>query len=182
MTGQHRGLQVICPRCGKKGFLTRRWTRGSYFVKYSSAYEFEPGYRPGHSRDVRIYEYTGKEWIDEGNQDRVYEYVYVAGGDGKVKNVKFHLALDRFDNKTRIPHRISQVLGRTTYRFYVGHYDAQKMKQQSREFKEGKIKTRPNGRTWCLLKRNPHHFIKYGGRDMLIEHFYEIISNLSVPN
>jgi hypothetical protein len=34
---------------------------------------------------------------------------------------------------------------------YVGHYDAKIYQQKMKDYKNGKIKWRPNGRRWCKL-------------------------------
>jgi hypothetical protein len=37
--------------------------------------------------------------------------------------------------------------------FYVGHYDKEKYEQQMIKYREGRIKSRPNGRRWCKPSR-----------------------------
>ncbi len=35
--------------------------------------------------------------------------------------------------------------------FYIGHYDAKIYHQKMKDYKNGKIKWRPNGRRWCKV-------------------------------
>ena len=37
------------------------------------------------------------------------------------------------------------------YYDYFGHYDPEKYKQEMRDYKSGKRKSRPNGRKWCKI-------------------------------
>jgi hypothetical protein len=37
------------------------------------------------------------------------------------------------------------------YHYYIGHYDKEKYKERMKKYKEHKIKSRPNGRTWCHI-------------------------------
>jgi hypothetical protein len=37
------------------------------------------------------------------------------------------------------------------YCYYFGHYDAEKYRQQMIEYRNGRTKSRPNGRKWCKV-------------------------------
>jgi hypothetical protein len=40
------------------------------------------------------------------------------------------------------------------WHFYIGHYDAEKYRKGMDDYKEGKLKSRPNGRRWCKIRYN----------------------------
>jgi hypothetical protein len=40
--------------------------------------------------------------------------------------------------------------------YYIGHYDKEKYKQQMIKYRNGKLKSRPNGRKWCHLSIRPY--------------------------
>lgn len=129
---------VICPKCGKKGFLTKRWVRGSrYFVKYATALQFTSSF----PQDcVRIYEPTGDGY-------NFYEFSCVDKKTGKK------LLIDQrkeVGSKAKVNKRVIEVLPTREYtHYYVGHYDPNKYKEQMIRYKKGELKSKPNGRKWC---------------------------------
>ena len=44
------------------------------------------------------------------------------------------------------------------WQFYIAHYDPGKYKEQMTDYKEGKRKSRPNGRRECKLRNSDWHF------------------------
>jgi len=40
------------------------------------------------------------------------------------------------------------------WHLYIGHYDSQKYKKGMDDYKEGKLRYRPNGRRWCKVRYN----------------------------
>jgi hypothetical protein len=42
------------------------------------------------------------------------------------------------------------------YRFYIGHYDRIKYLEQMNRYRNGIIKSRPNGRRWCLIPKQTY--------------------------
>lgn len=59
---------------------------------------------------------------------------------------------------------------------YVGHYDSSKYKQEMIDYKNGKRKSRPNGRTWCKIQTT----LKEGESRSeweLLSDWYDITSN-----
>jgi hypothetical protein len=83
---------------------------------------------------------------------RRYEYRFVHPRTGETFTC--HLQTDVGNNK-KPQNMVQEVLSdRRSYRYYVGHYDPDKFKTQMQKYREGKIKTRPNGRKWCLIKND----------------------------
>lgn len=184
-------LLVICPKCEQNGFLSRRWTRGSYFPQVASngTMAFESYYRlldagreispylrqrvEAIKGRVKVFEYTGRCSIDSKNNS-VYEYASTSGPGklGQRRYVKLPSG-----SGTNVRKRIFQVLRRPEIRYYVGHYDSKKYHEKMKQYKEGKIKSRPNGRTWCLLNENLHFIFKHE-KDMSLRKYYDFYSSL----
>jgi hypothetical protein len=40
------------------------------------------------------------------------------------------------------------------WHLYIGHYDAEKYKEAMKEYRAGRLKSRPNGRRWCKVRDN----------------------------
>src|SRR5688500_13407212 len=94
---------VICPRCGKKGFLTARWVRksGAYFPETSvftkpvAEYyyykdqnkELQPEFVDEAIRmmdSVRVFEFEKKEpQFDKKNVEDVYKYICTFDPEGR---------------------------------------------------------------------------------------------------
>ena len=136
---------VICPKCGKRGFLTKRWVKGSsYFPKIATFFMFGETI-PDH---VRVYTPTRKFENKEGYD--YYEYSCVDKKTGKRLFV--NMVIDEGSN-VKPKKRLLKVIGTKKYiHYYVGHYDAKKYKEQMDRYKKGKLISRPNGRKWCSVK------------------------------
>ena len=98
-------------------------------------------------------------FLDLESEEQVYKYICTFDPDGRELNIKPHnIRVKKGDRKSINKKRIFQVLAhrreRREIRYYVGHYDTKKYKEKLREFKLGKLKYRPNGRTWCLLNNS----------------------------
>jgi hypothetical protein len=124
----------------------------SYFVIYGTALQFRYiGQGPPLEDLVDIYKYTGNNFEHDGRFVR-YEYVYKDKKTGEehivFRQVPKGIAYTPRETWIRVPNKRKHV------RFYVGHYDSEKYKEQMKKFKAGEIKSRPNGRRWCLLKRD----------------------------
>ena len=86
--------------------------------------------------------------------------------------VKIHYGSD-----ARVRKRFFQRLRRPEIKYYIGHYDSKKYHEKMKQYKEGKIKSRPNGRTWCLLNENLH-FINRDEKETSLRRYYEFYSSL----
>jgi hypothetical protein len=108
---------------------------------------FMYGKPPGPDR-LREYKYTGRSF-EHGEYFRRLEYAYIDSKTGE-KSIVY---LQRRDgNNSKIRRAVYQVMSdRRRIRYYIGHYHANKFKEQMQRYREGKVKSRPNGRTWCLL-------------------------------
>jgi hypothetical protein len=148
---------IICPKCKKKGFLTKRWVMGSgYFVSCVSVHEFSPIFPK--QNFVRVYEYTGKDFNYNDYHHR-YEYACVDKHTGE-RHVCY-VQVDEGSN-TKILKRVIEILPhRKIMHYYIGHYDSKKYKEQMQKYKEGKIKSKPNGRRWCSVKASEVDLDRY---------------------
>lgn len=120
--------------CGQFGFISGRWVGSSYYPKFASI------------NCIMLKEeeqILSKHPFSEWHKSRV---------DYFRKKVRGTI----YRGKSRIediPNKES--LYRVTYGkyfcFYIGHYDKQKYKEQMIKYREGKLKSRPNGRKWCKI-------------------------------
>jgi hypothetical protein len=97
-------------------------------------------------KNIMVYDFA-KQFIKEGH----YIYEYKCSFDPTGNRLG---CLNYFSRKKpQVPRkRIIRVLGGKIWRFYFAHYDPKKYQKQMKKYKEGKLKSRPNGRTWCLIK------------------------------
>lgn len=173
-------LLVNCPKCRKPGFLTRRWVRTSYFPEFSNSPYIVEGYlealdskskmtshfaRMGkiHLEKVRIYEFK-RAYLENG----VTKYEYICTHDPSGNRVGHSRILNKKGKK-----RIFQVLGPKIIRYYIGHYDSKKYQQNLKKYKNRELKSRPNGRVWCLVKDNIS-WNDYGTSEMLYKELSRI--------
>jgi hypothetical protein len=78
----------------------------------------------------------------------------------------------------RKPGETYRVSSRTHWRYYIGHYDHEKYKQQmvnysERKYREGKPKSRPNERKWCYLPSTSYHREYRDGKSYIVLHRIE---------
>jgi len=81
---------------------------------------------------------------------------YVRGDDKEYRGrSKKHTSEDEYRETQNI--RDKKSLIRVTYGnypcLYIGHYDKEKYNEQMIRYRQGMIKSRPNGRRWCKLPR-----------------------------
>jgi len=181
---------LICPKCNKKGFLTSRWVRSNYFVKHGSDHTLYPEYYfklkdsneeiPAFVKEqtlrnlvhVRVYEYTGRNFIHEDHYHR-YEYAHKNETNGKISTV--FIQTDESNTSIKIRKRLFEILGRKKVHYYIGHYDSKKYQEQMQKYKEGKIKSKPNGRKWCSINASELDLIRY----KMKKHDY--IESITIP-
>src|SRR5918995_307514 len=117
-----KGRKYVCPKCGRKGTLTRRWVRSSYRPKsFSSSNEIP--------RLMKLGEYV----------DKMRE---------QISGSKY--SLDKKDREAYV------IRSKKKYYYYIGHYDSDVYQKQMISYKNGKRKSRPNGRRWCKLPTGIH--------------------------
>ncbi len=108
-------------------------------------------------RTTRIYEFRGQSINDKKTENKNYEYYYVCTYDptgNRLGHKHTHKEMKPITPKPWV----FQVLGPKNTYYYVAHYNSKKYKQDMKKYKEGKIKTRPNGSKPCYLgscKANP---------------------------
>ena len=142
--------RVLCPKCGKFGFLSGRWVSSTYYPKFCSVH------------DILLEEAEEKfanDPLSEVYKKRVdYLKKRIRGSKYRGRSRK-HLSQyneaegDAIDKKS---------LKRVTYGkyfcFYIGHYDKGKYKQQMIKYRKREVKSRPNGRKWCKLGASFHEY------------------------
>jgi hypothetical protein len=125
--------RVLCPKCDKYGFWTTRKAGKKYYPKYATAVV----------NTLFLYQNAIKMHPDDP---------YYQSFKSSIRHIRktFKGSRYRGDEKKELFDRKAcyHQLYRYEYR-YIGHYDPEKYKQQMKDFKSGKRKSRPNGRKWC---------------------------------
>lgn len=151
---QQEPLKVLCSRCGQFGFVSQRWITSSYYPKFVSL------------PIITIEDYEARLAKDPEN---LVLRVALESLRSRVTGNKYrgrskkHLIDKEIDNK---PSSQDIADKKSLYKvnygkyapFYIGHYDKEKYKEQMDRYRQGIIKSRPNGRRWCKL---PTCFYKY---------------------
>jgi hypothetical protein len=127
----------MCPRCGKQGFLARRWVRSSRYPKYSSFEIYEVEMKK---------EELAKNPDNKEIQSWLNQFGKGISGNKYWGEIRPKPGPD--DRKGQDFYRV--VTGKYHYD-YFGHYDKEKYRQQMVEYKNGRRKSRPNGRKWCKV-------------------------------
>ena len=127
-----------CPKCGKPGFLTKRWVRSAYYPMYASMVclklegaEFRLSRDPNNVLD----------------KDTAMKLRREIRGDHYRGESEYHL-LDRKDREYFDRETAYRVSSRRYFYDYIGHYSPEKYQEEMERFKSGKRKSRPNGRIW----------------------------------
>jgi hypothetical protein len=157
LRGEHRKTKfiVLCPVCGKYGFLTRRWVKSSYYPKYASEYIISPGLR---------HEVIGSKYSGQSLK-------HLEGAAAEEEEKERKREKESF-YKVRPNHKY--------YHYFIGHYDKKKYNKQMIKYRESNIKpkSRPNGRTSCYVRGNVEF---YKNNRFLIDSFWSYHHN-SIPN
>ena len=133
---------MICPKCGKKGFLTVRWVRSSYYPKYSS-----PRIILKKLNEIELM----KDPSSKIAARSLKILKTVVSGFEYRKPSKRHLCGNVIEEKQQDKRLLFRTLSDKYYHLYIGHYDREKYQQKMKDYKDGKINWRPNGRRWCKV-------------------------------
>lgn len=135
---QRKQALIICPKCDKLGFLSVRWARSSYYPKYVSLKIMLI------NRDRKDLARDPTNFLAARSFERLKTLVRGTKYRGKSRK---HLS-DYIEEDKRLLYRTTS--DKYGY-FYIGHYDAEIYQQKMKDYKNGKIKWRPNGRRWCKV-------------------------------
>jgi hypothetical protein len=137
--------RCLCPRCHKFSFLSRRWVESIYFPKYWSVAVIS---LEESCKALRENQH------DEGNRSRFKRWKSVVKGNVYRDTSEGHLMTSFSEDERHIPDRESWY--RVTYgrywQYYVAHYDPNKYKKQMIDYKDGRRRSRPNGRRECKIR------------------------------
>lgn len=145
----------ICPKCGKLGVRKKRWVKSSYYPMYASescilleALQHKLSKDPTNATLRQQISGFGK--YVTGDHYRSHSRYHLSGHD--LKEDKEYL------RKTKAYRVISS---RYSYD-YIGHYSHEQYKKQMEAFKQGKRKSRPNGRFWHMIRVKPSRDLRKG--------------------
>lgn len=132
---------IICPRCGKKGFKTSRWVKSTYYPVYASegcdllrGWEYRLSREPNNVLAEEAIRNLRR--IIRGNDYRGHSKYHITGHDKKEDK-------EYFDKSTAY-----RITSKKYFYDYIGHYSPEKYKTEMKDFRDGKRKSRPNGRIW----------------------------------
>lgn len=141
----------MCPKCGREGTLTRRWVRSSYRPKRfswlcDSLESAETHLRAGPNKKDEDIQLVDQISLTSSNEvPRIMKLGdYVDKMRERISGSKYSL-----DKKDRDAYVVRS--RKKYYHCYIGHYDSAIYQKQMIAYKEGRRKSRPNGRTWCKL-------------------------------
>ena len=144
-----RNLEM-CPQCGKLGVRKERWVKSSYYPKYASdSCILLEALRCKLSKDptnaILMQQISGLGKYVTGDHYRDRSQYHLSGHHSKGDK--------EYLRKTKAYRVISS---RYSYD-YIGHYSHEQYKKQMEDFKQGKRKSRPNGRIWHMIRVKPSH-------------------------
>jgi hypothetical protein len=140
---------LICPKCGKVGFITKRGVRSSYYPQKASVKcyrleeEEEKLAKDRNDKSARAYVKYFRKWV-RGNRyrgDREHEVI--------DKQSVYRVSSDKY------------------YHYYIGHYDPDKYREQMIKYRNGERKSRSNGRRWCKLRLSSYRTEYHEGKNYI---------------
>ena len=151
---------VICPSCGKKGFLTKRWVESQYYPQFGSL-------------DVdRLEDLKGRV---KKYPDNILLQTRLKRLEKKVKGNKYLGEKKKFLINPEEEHiDDNKDWYRVTYKryfyYYICHYDKQLYAKNMERYRNGELKSRPNGRISHKLRENDYEdtYDKYGNKKIIV--------------
>ena len=138
---------VICPSCGKKGFLTKRWVESQYYPQFGSL-------------DVDMLKDL-KERVKK-YPDNIQLQTRLKRLEKKVKGNKYLGEKKKFlinpeyenidDNKDWY-----RVTYKRYFYYYICHYDKESYAKNMERYRKGELRSRPNGRISHKLRESDHN-------------------------
>jgi hypothetical protein len=107
-----------------------------------------------HYKTTRVYEFKEQKIGD--SETKSFEYSYKCTYDPGGKKLG-HVHVHKVAKPIKYKKWVFQVLGPKSRYYYVSHYDSIKYRQEMKKYKEGKIKSRPNGNKRCNLQSKVYH-------------------------
>jgi len=132
---------ICCPKCGKRGFLHRRWVKSSYYPKYESEI----------CERLQMAEATVAERPENEKLS-----TYIRSVRKKVKGFRYRKGVKGQDIDKNSVYRVSSD---KYWHYYIGHYDSKKFMEQMNDYRNGKRKSRPNGRKWCKVPMSKYYLL-----------------------
>jgi hypothetical protein len=150
-----KGRKYVCPKCGRKGTLTRRWVRSSYRPKSfswlcDSLDRAKTQLKAGPNLKNKVIQLVDQKSLTSSNEiPRLMKLgEYVDKMREQISGSKY--SLDKKDREAYV------IRSKKKYYYYIGHYDSDVYQKQMISYKNGKRKSRPNGRRWCKLPTGIH--------------------------
>jgi hypothetical protein len=144
MDSQQR-RRILCPRCGKYGFVSQRWVESTYYPQFESI-------------AVGMKQFWSERYTKNPG-DKKAKATYKVWSL-KVKGNRYRGEhLTGLTDSLNVPHDFDKrSCYRVTYgrylQYYVAHYDPMKYQNQMEDYKAGRRRSRPNGRRECKLRIN----------------------------
>ena len=153
---------VICPSCGKKGFLIKRWVESQYYPQFVSL-------------DVQMLEYY-QEQVKKNPNNTLLQFRLKIFQEKVKKGIKYRGPIKKFLIKTEEENTNNKKdWYRVTYNryfyYYICHYDKETYNKNMERYRKGELKSRPNGRKCHKLKENDYQesYDKKGRKEIIIK-------------
>ena len=137
--------RVLCPRCGKPGFMSSRRVESTYYPQFGSvAVSNMQCWCDRHAKNP-----------DDENLAAMYQL-----WSNKIKGNRYrgeHLI--GLTDSLNVPQDFDRgscyrVIYGKYLQYYFAHYDPKKYQKQMKDYKAGRRKSKPNGRRECKLRIN----------------------------
>ena len=134
-------MTISCPVCRKRGFLSKKWVRSSYYPCYKSKLcnELE----------------SVKRKLARDPQNKKL-HLYMKTFQERVTGIKYNKSIRRENLDKLIHYKVRSI---KYYHYYVGHYDSEVYKKCSEDYKNRMRKSRPNGRKWCKVPMSKYYLL-----------------------
>jgi len=165
-----KSKSIICPRCGERGFLSRRWVRKSFYPQHRSI-------------EINVYEFFLKKLQEDPSDSHAQHMVsirkpYIRGKKYRGKPKYLIKKYDSDKDNDFDKEECYRVHTRKYYYFYVGHYDKVLYQKQKKDYELKKRKSKPYGRKWCKLPIEDE--IYYNTKEIVSEKRLEYLKNFLI--
>jgi Ni/Co efflux regulator RcnB len=133
---------ICCPKCGKRGTLSRKWVRsGGYYPSYSSKLcnELE----------------SVKKRLAQDPQNKQH-VLRMKSLQERITGIKYNKSIKRENLDKQIHYRVRSV---KYFHYYVGHYDPEMYRRRMEDYRNHKRQSRPNGRKWCKVPVSKYYLL-----------------------
>jgi hypothetical protein len=131
-----------CPKCGKSGFLSKRWVQSYYYPKYTST-DIITLQEHKKQLQTKIPRNDYDKFLIENSKNVIKKLERNIKGSLTGKDAE-EMGIPNSDKSKRLA-----VKSEKYFYTYVGHDGAELYRQQKLDYQSGRRKSKPTGRRWC---------------------------------